>query len=319
MGALNPIVRHLIEADDDEWQDIHKDVGQGPIEVQVDLGGILWSPTEDEWLRHDPQSYALMKQLWDYGTPFKVISRPTHQAGVDANKMDVSVDPEKRKATVDCWFTWDAHDTVIRDIYGVAADDEELEVFDEIQMAVEQWMTEHDFVEDGHFHSFHITRTIEADYFDRFLYRVNDLENNLINVETAMADEFSRWKDQLRRERGLAESEEDEDFDAKELDTGPVEFKLVDGWGGGWNATSITDAIYRAGQIEYQNDYRGKWWDISYIEIEGKNYPGTRSGLRRFERDVLRAGPDARIRATIMVHDGGYQPGHWTVLPVLRS
>lgn len=317
MGALNPIVRHLLEADDDEWQDIHKDVGQGPVQVQVDLGGILWSATEQEWLRHDPQSFGLIKQLWDYGTPFQVISRPTHQ--VDANKMDVSVDPEKKKATVDCWFTWDAHETVMRDIYGVAADDEELEVFDEIQMAVEQWMQEHDFREDG---TFHLVRDIGAEYFDLFLRRVSDLEDTLLNVETAMADEFSRWRDQLRQERGLeplGESEEEEDFDVKELDTGPVEFQLVDGWGGGWNASPITDAIYRGGQIEYQNDHRGKWWDISYIEIEGKNYAGTRSGLRRFERDVLRAGPAARIRATVMVNDGGYQPGHWTILPWPRS
>lgn len=284
--------------------------------MNVDLGGILWSQTEAEWLRHDPQAYATMKQLWEDGMPFTVSSRPSMQT--DANSLDAKVDPQTRTISVDCWFKWDSHETVMRDIYGVAADDEELQVFDEIQMEVEEWMTRHNFSEDG---TWHIVRTVEAHNFETFLHRLNDLENALIIDETRLADEFSHWKDELKQERGLVESE-DEDFDVKELDSGPIEFKLVDGWGSGWNATPITDAIYRGGQIEYQNDHRGKWWTIAYIEVEGKNYRGTRNGLRRFERDMLRLHPQvhgAPIRATIMVNDGGYQPGHWTLIPMTRS
>ena len=204
MDAAPQILRFLLETDDEE--DLVKDAGYHPSTIQVDLGGILWAGEEETWQHHAPDAYRAIVELWSRGLQFNVESRPAHQ-GPNANKMNATFSPERHAADVDMWFAWDAHETVMHDIYGVAADDEELEVFDEIQMEVEQWMTEHNFSEDG---TWHIVRTVEAseltlaEELASIMWRIDDLENALIEDEDRLAKEFGEWAAALKRERGLA-------------------------------------------------------------------------------------------------------------------
>lgn len=113
----------------------------------------------------------------------------------------------------------------------------------------------------------------------------------------------------------LEANDPSEDFDPKELHSGPMEFMLRWGFLDNWSRTAVASAVYRDGKIEYQNENRGQWWPVEWIRMNGKVYHGTPRGRSRFESAALARAPGQDDLAAFKIK-GGIDLIYWTVIPV---
>ena len=195
MAEPDDILRHLLEADDDD--DLVKDAGYQPITVEIAMRDSLWENFEQDWQRKAPREYAEMKSLWERGVQFKVTSHPT-TIPYSENGMTSDWRPDDQEVDVMMWFEWDAHQTVIDELYGPATDDEEQEIFDALHSELVEWLEQRNMTEVEHGrHRFFIVRTVEGP-FDQVVMKIGDLYNALIVDEDKMARDLSGWKRDMK-------------------------------------------------------------------------------------------------------------------------
>jgi hypothetical protein len=196
VDRTQPILRFLLETDD---EDLVKDAGYQPVTVEIRMKDSLWNSHEQDWQRKAPREFAEMESLWDRGYEFKVQSRPTSYPWSDSG-LDAAFRPDDREADVMMWFEWDAHQTVLEELYGPPGDDEEQEIFDDLHMELVEWLEQRNLSEvvPGK-HRFFIVRTVEGLTFTTLVMAIGDLENALIVDEDKLAGEFANWKREMKR------------------------------------------------------------------------------------------------------------------------